>query len=118
MGKIYKGDYTGNADMPFDFFLSRYNEAYVTETIAFCDSLVNDKPVPCTGTDGLIALNMAIAADKSAKEDRWVQFNEIVGEVYCTSPTQCELVAQDEMFPDGFKATTLTDAEEKLLVPD
>merc|ERR1712238_642454 len=31
-------DDTGNADMPFDFFLSRYNEAYVTETIAFCDS--------------------------------------------------------------------------------
>merc|ERR1711865_1232386 len=55
----------GNADMPFDFFLSRYNEAYVTETIAFCDSLVNDKPVPCTGVDGLVALTMAIAADKS-----------------------------------------------------
>lgn len=113
--KIYKGDYTGNADMPFDFFLSRYNEAYVTETIAFCDSLVNDKPVPCTGTDGLIALVMAIAADKSAKEDRWVKFNEIVSEVYCSSPTQCELVAQDEMFPEGFRPTTNA---EDLLIPD
>ena len=113
--KIYKKDYTGNADMPFDFFLSRYNEAYVTETIAFCESLVNDTPVPCTGTDGLIALIMAIAADKSAAENRWVKFNEIVQEVYCSSPTECELVAQDEMFPEGFRPT---ENAADLLVPD
>jgi len=113
--KIYKKDYTGNADMPFDFFLSRYNEAYVTETIAFCDSLVNDKPVPCTGTDGLIALVMAIAADKSAAENRWVKFNEVIQEVYCKSPTECQLVAQDEIFPEGFRPTTNPD---ELLVPD
>ncbi|KAG7368678.1 inositol 2-dehydrogenase [Nitzschia inconspicua] len=113
--KIFKQDYTGNADMPFDFFLSRYNEAYVTETIKFCESLVNDTPVPCTGTDGLIALIMAIAADKSAAENRWVNFNEIVTEVYCASPTQCELIAQDSMFPDGFKPSSKA---EDLLLPD
>lgn len=113
--KIYKKDYTGNADMPFDFFLSRYNEAYVTETIAFCDSLVNDKPVPCTGTDGLIALVMAIAADKSAAENRWVKFSEIIKEVYCSSPTECELISQDAMFPEGFRPTN---NPEDLLVPD
>merc|ERR1712032_886239 len=114
--KIYRKDYTGNADMPFDFFLSRYNEAYVTETIAFCDSLVNDdKPVPCTGVDGLIALVMAIAADKSAAENRWVEFREIIEEVYCSSPTECSLVSQDEIFPEGFRPTT--NAEE-LLLPD
>ncbi|KAL3911343.1 MAG: hypothetical protein SGILL_007317, partial [Bacillariaceae sp.] len=113
--KIFKEDYTGNADMPFDFFLSRYNEAYVTETIAFCESLVNDTPVPCTGTDGLIALIMAIAADKSAAENRWVNFNEIVTEVYCASPTECELIAQDAMFPDGFKPSSKA---EDLLLPD
>jgi len=101
--KIYKSDFTGNADMPFDFFLSRYNEAYVQETIAFCDSLVNDKPVPITGEDGLVALIMAIAADKSAKENRWVTFNEIVQAVYCSSPTECELISQSDMFPEGFK---------------
>jgi len=113
--KIYKKDYTGNADMPFDFFLSRYNEAYVTETIAFCDSLVNDKPVPCTGTDGLIALVMAIAADKSAAENRWVKFKEVIQEVYCKSPTECQLVAQDDVFPEGFRPTT---NPEELLTPD
>eukprot|EP00968_Pinguiococcus_pyrenoidosus_P013793 scaffold1247_cov251-Pinguiococcus_pyrenoidosus.AAC.29 len=27
--RIYTKDFTGNADMPFDFFMSRYKEAYV-----------------------------------------------------------------------------------------
>lgn len=89
--------------MPYDFFLSRYNEAYVTETIAFCNSLVNDTPVPCTGEDGLVALIMAMAADKSAEENRWVSFREIVEGVYCVSPTQCELLSQSDVFPEGFK---------------
>lgn len=113
--KIFKPDFTGNADMPFDFFLSRYNEAYVTETIAFCDSLVNDTPVPCTGEDGLVALIMAIAADKSAAENRWVSFREIVEQVYCTSPTQCELLSQSSLFPEGFRP--VGDAK-SLLVPN
>jgi len=103
---FFSPDFTGNADMPYDFFLSRYNEAYVSETIAFCESLVNDTPVPCTGEDGLVALIMAIAADKSAAENRWVQFREIVESVYCSSPTQCELLAQSDLFPEGFKPSS------------
>jgi myo-inositol 2-dehydrogenase / D-chiro-inositol 1-dehydrogenase len=113
--KIYKPHFTGNADMPYDFFLSRYNEAYVQETIAFCESLVNDTPVPCTGEDGLVALIMAIAADKSAAENRWVSFSEIVRQVYCSSPTQCELLSQSELFPEGFRPSTDARA---LLLPD
>ena len=101
--------------MPYDFFLSRYNEAYVTETIAFCESLVNDSPVPCTGEDGLVALIMAIAADKSAEENRWVSFREIVQQVYCSSPTECELLAQSDLFPEGFKP--VSEAGD-LLLPD
>lgn len=92
--------------MPYDFFLSRYNEAYVTETIAFCESLVNGTPVPCTGEDGLVALIMAQAADKSAAENRWVTFREIVEQVYCATPQQCEILAQSDVFPEGFKPTT------------
>eukprot|EP00545_Synedropsis_sp_CCMP1620_P009742 CAMPEP_0119014872 /NCGR_PEP_ID=MMETSP1176-20130426/10430_1 /TAXON_ID=265551 /ORGANISM="Synedropsis recta cf, Strain CCMP1620" /LENGTH=402 /DNA_ID=CAMNT_0006968117 /DNA_START=214 /DNA_END=1422 /DNA_ORIENTATION=+ len=101
--KIYKNDFTGNADMPYDFFLSRYNEAYVSETVAFCESLVNDTPVPCTGEDGLVALIMAMAADKSAAENRWVKFSEIVESVYCAAPDECELLSQSDVFPEGFK---------------
>ena len=101
--------------MPYDFFLSRYNEAYVTETIAFCESLVNDSPVPCTGQDGLVALIMAIAADISAAENRWVKFNEVVQTVYCKTATECELVAQSDVFPEGFKPAT---DPKQLLLPD
>jgi predicted dehydrogenase len=113
--KIYKPHFTGNADMPYDFFLSRYNEAYVEETIAFCESLVNDTPVPCTGEDGLVALIMAIAADKSSAENRWVSFQEIVTDVYCASPTECKLVSQSDLFPENFRpAKEAAD----LLLPD
>jgi myo-inositol 2-dehydrogenase/D-chiro-inositol 1-dehydrogenase len=80
--RSFLADFTGNADMPCGFFLSRYNEAYVSETIAFCESLVNDSPVPCTSQDGLVALIMAIAADKSAAENRWVKFSEVIETVY------------------------------------
>jgi len=104
--KIYRSDFTGNADMPYDFFLARYNEAYVTETISFCEALVNDTPVPCTGVDGLVALVMALAAGKSAKENRWVKFSEITDEVYCASPTTCSLLSEMEDLPNEFKPVT------------
>lgn len=112
--KIYKTQFTGNADMPYDFFLSRYNEAYVSETVAFCESLVNDTPVPCSGQDGLVALIMALAADKSAEENRWVSFSEIVESVYCKGPLECEVLPED-IFPEGF---TKPKKASELLTPD
>ena len=83
--RIYSSSFTGNADMPYDFFMSRYKEAYVQETLAFVDSLVNDKPSPCSGKDGLIALIMAIAAGKSAEEKRWVKFEELAEDLCAMS---------------------------------
>eukprot|EP00310_Coccolithus_braarudii_P023452 CAMPEP_0183340224 /NCGR_PEP_ID=MMETSP0164_2-20130417/6848_1 /TAXON_ID=221442 /ORGANISM="Coccolithus pelagicus ssp braarudi, Strain PLY182g" /LENGTH=415 /DNA_ID=CAMNT_0025510325 /DNA_START=39 /DNA_END=1286 /DNA_ORIENTATION=- len=85
--RIYSASFTGNADMPYDFFMSRYKEAYVQETLAFVDCLVNDKPVPCSGEDGLVALVMAIAAGISAEERRWVKLSEI-------TPQLCELAGE------------------------
>merc|ERR1712216_98369 len=76
----FTGDFVGQADMPFDFFMSRYKEAYAGETVAFIDALVNDRPAPCSGRDGLIALVMAMAAGKSAAEERWVDFGEVIRE--------------------------------------
>ena len=116
--KIYKNDFTGNADMPFDFFLSRYFEAYVRETEAFCKSLVEDSPVPCTGIDGLIALVMSLAADKSAEVGRWVKFSEVIEQVYCSSPTECLLLVDSDVFPDGFKPTKSIKELDNLVVPD
>jgi inositol 2-dehydrogenase len=112
--KMYKPHFTGNADMPYDFFLSRYQEAYVNETVEFCKSLTEDTPVPCTGQDGLAALIMALAADISAAENRWVTFKEVVSSVYCKDPQNCEILPMD-LFPQGFQP--VSDPRE-LLVPD
>jgi len=74
----FTGEFVGQADMPFDFFMSRYKEAYQVETKAFVDALVEGKPAPCSGRDGLVALVMAMAAGKSAVEGRWVDFGEVI----------------------------------------
>ncbi|EOD30533.1 hypothetical protein EMIHUDRAFT_232689 [Emiliania huxleyi CCMP1516] len=69
---------TGHADMPYDFFMSRYKEAYKQETLAFVRALRRDEPAPCSGRDGLVALIMAIGAGISAEEGRWVRFEEVL----------------------------------------
>src|SRR6056297_2188750 len=76
--RIMSNKFCGHADMPFDFFMSRYKEAYKQETIAFVEALQEGKPAPCSGRDGLVALIMAIAAGISAEEQRWVQFDEVL----------------------------------------
>ena len=76
----FTAEFVGQADMPFDFFMSRYKEAYQVETKAFIDALIEGKPAPCSGLDGLVALVMAMAAGKSAEEGRWVEFGEIIRE--------------------------------------
>jgi len=94
--RIYAKDYTGNADLPFDFFMSRYKEAYLQETKAFVDCLKDGGPVPCSGNDGLVALTMALAAGISAAENRWVDFSEVTDQVKCVENAEgevkCEIV--------------------------
>jgi hypothetical protein len=58
---------------------------------------------------------MAIAADKSAAENRWVKFSEVIETVYCRTATECELVAQSDVFPEGFRPTVNA---ADLLLPD
>lgn len=48
--------------------------------MAFCKALSNDEPSPISGKDGLCSLVMALAADRSAAENRWVKFLEIIEE--------------------------------------
>merc|ERR1719201_2191779 len=71
-------EFVGQADMPFDFFMSRYKDAYQAETKAFIDALLEGNPAPCSGRDGLVALVMAMAAGRSAVEERWADFGEII----------------------------------------
>ena len=61
---------------------------YVQESLAFVDCLINNKPSPCSGEDGLIALIMSIAAGKSAEEGRWVKFTEIAQTVVCDADAE------------------------------
>lgn len=53
-----------------DFFMDRYAESYRLELKAFFDALENNEVMPATGDDGLKAMEIAAAAQKSMQENR------------------------------------------------
>ncbi len=55
---------------PVLFFLERYMRAYAIEWSAFVDAVVDGKPVPATVQDGVNALALAEAANRSLAEGR------------------------------------------------
>jgi len=61
-----------------DFFMTRYIQAYANEIAAFIDALGGKRPAAPSGQDGLIALALADAAVKSAKEGRVVKVSEVL----------------------------------------
>ncbi|MGN1443493.1 MAG: inositol 2-dehydrogenase, partial [Acutalibacteraceae bacterium] len=65
-------------DKPLYFFLERYMQSFRDEMIQFVDAVQNDKPTPTSGTDGLNAILIALAAKKSVKEGRPVKISEIL----------------------------------------
>ena len=65
------------SERPQWFFLERYNNAFIAETKAFVDAVVNDTPTPVGGNDGLAPVLIAIAAKKSMDEGRSVKISEI-----------------------------------------
>ncbi len=48
-----------------DHFLSRFRQAYVTEALDFVDMILSGREPQITGVDGLRAVEMAVAAEKS-----------------------------------------------------
>lgn len=66
-----------NAAKPTWFFLERYNDAFVEEERQFVQAALHDEPVPVSGTDGLQAVRIALAAEKSLREGRPVKLEEI-----------------------------------------
>jgi predicted dehydrogenase len=48
-----------------DHFLTRFREAYLAEVIDFVDTILHDRAPRVTGEDGLRAVEIAIAAEKS-----------------------------------------------------
>jgi len=66
-------------DLPLNFFMHRYTEAYTTEIATFVDAVCDDKPTPVTGADGRIAVVMGLAAQRSLAENRPVKLSEVPG---------------------------------------
>lgn len=64
-------------DLPLHFFVERYYESYVAEMREFVDALLNNKTPSVTGIDGRIPVVMAMAAQKSYKENRPVKLSEV-----------------------------------------
>lgn len=67
---------------PHFFYVERYAEAYKNEMKAFFDAIQkDDAPPPTTGRDGLEALILSFAAQKSRREARSVRLSEFKKEI-------------------------------------
>ncbi len=53
-----------------DHFLTRFDDAYVAEVQDFVQSMLNDREPRVTGKDGLRALEIAVAAEKSSLQSK------------------------------------------------
>ena len=63
----------------YDFFMTRYTEAYANEIAAFIDAIGGKAKASPSGEDGLVALVLAEAAVRSAREKRTIQTSEVSG---------------------------------------
>jgi myo-inositol 2-dehydrogenase/D-chiro-inositol 1-dehydrogenase len=73
-------DSTGQSqDLPLFFFLQRYTDSYVAEMQEFVTCVGEGKKPSCSGKDGLIAVEIGLAAKKSYMEKRPVKIQEISG---------------------------------------
>ncbi|MEI7026882.1 inositol 2-dehydrogenase [Paenibacillus sp. y28] len=63
-------------EKPKYFFLERYQEAYIRETEAFIDAILENKDVPVSGRDAYMAELIAAAAKQSLTEKRPVSIQE------------------------------------------
>jgi myo-inositol 2-dehydrogenase/D-chiro-inositol 1-dehydrogenase len=67
-------------DKPLYFFLERYKESFAREMEQFIECVKEGKLPSVNGEDGLNAMAIAIAANKSAKEKRVVKIEEVIKE--------------------------------------
>jgi myo-inositol 2-dehydrogenase/D-chiro-inositol 1-dehydrogenase len=60
-------------DLPLNFFMERYTQSYLAEMTEFVAAVLDDLPPPVTGADGRAAVVLALAAQKSYRENRPVR---------------------------------------------
>uniref|UniRef100_A0A7S1ER13 Inositol 2-dehydrogenase n=1 Tax=Timspurckia oligopyrenoides TaxID=708627 RepID=A0A7S1ER13_9RHOD len=65
-------------DLPLNFFMDRYAEAYGREIHEFIGAIVNNTPTKVQGIDGKQPVLMALAATKSLQEGRTVKLSEVM----------------------------------------
>ncbi|MDO5980761.1 inositol 2-dehydrogenase [Flavivirga spongiicola] len=65
------------SDRHLDFFMDRYEASYLEEMKCFVDTLKNNKSMPVSGEDGLKAMIIAEAANRSLIENRSIKVNSI-----------------------------------------
>ncbi len=73
---IYNSN-TTQQDKIHYFFLDRYTQSYEDEIKSFFECIKNDTKPPVTGKDGLKAVLIAMAAQKSLEENRPVKISEV-----------------------------------------
>lgn len=64
-------------DLPLNFFMDRYTDSFIIEMDEFCDNVLNNKPISCTGLDGRAPVVIALASKKSHLEGRPVKLSEV-----------------------------------------
>lgn len=74
---VVSGEKSVYTDLPLNFFMQRYIEAFATELEAFVQAVREGKPVPVTGQDSRQSVVMALAAGKSYREHRPVRLKEV-----------------------------------------
>jgi len=74
--RIYTAECTNIDKIPY-FFLERYMESYATELKSFFDCLQNNQDPTPNGEDSLQDVLVAMAAQKSFKENRPVKISEV-----------------------------------------
>ena len=71
------GDRSVARDLPLNFFLERYMDAYLREVAAFVACVRDGKNPPVGGLDGRVPVVMGKAAKLSAEQNRPVKLSEI-----------------------------------------
>jgi myo-inositol 2-dehydrogenase/D-chiro-inositol 1-dehydrogenase len=64
-------------EKPTRIFLERYNHAFIAEARSFVEAVAKNSEIAVGGSDGLMAVYSALAAEKSLKERRPVKLTEI-----------------------------------------
>ena len=74
---VYSNEEGVVSEKPLYFFLERYMDSFIAEMTDFIEAVREDKPTPVNALDGRKPVVIAMAANKSLRENRPVKLSEI-----------------------------------------